>query len=117
MKIFTTFSPALRFNLLALFAAGLCFWAGLASLLPVLPLYVESLGANSQQIGLIMGSFAIGLLTARPKLAQMADLQGRKQVLVIGMSAIAIAPIGYLAVQALPNIHIQGALWGAGMAL
>ena len=109
MKIFATFNPALRFNLLALFATGLCFWAGLAALLPVLPLYIESLGANSQQIGLVMGSFAIGLLAARPSLARMADLQGRKQVLLIGASVIAIAPIGYLAMQALPPISLEGA--------
>ena len=95
-----------------LFAAGLCFWAGLAAFLPVLPLYIESLGANSQQIGLVMGSFAIGLLAFRPRLAQMADLQGRKRVLLIGMSAIVAAPIGYLAVQALPPISLEGVFWG-----
>ncbi|MDJ0704990.1 MAG: MFS transporter [Leptolyngbyaceae cyanobacterium MO_188.B28] len=112
MKIFTQFTPALRFNLIALFAAGLCFWAGLAAFLPVLPLYIESLGANSQQIGLVMGSFAIGLLAARPRLAQMSDLRGRKRVLLMGMSAIVAAPIGYLAVQSLPPISLEGVFWG-----
>ena len=112
MKIFATFSPTLRFNLLALFAAGLCFWAGLSILLPVLPLYIESLGANSQQIGLVMGSFAIGLLTFRPSLSKMADLQGRKRVLLIGMSAIVGAPIGYVVVQAMPPLPLEGVLWG-----
>ena len=106
LKIFSTFSPALRLNLAVLFAAGLCFWAGLAGLLPTLPLFIESLGASGQQIGIVMASFAIGLLVARPTLARLADERGRKFVMLIGLIAIAIAPFGYLLVQVLPHIVI-----------
>ncbi|MGF1460404.1 MAG: MFS transporter [Leptolyngbyaceae cyanobacterium] len=95
MKVFTTFSPALRWNLGILFAAGLCFWAGLAGLLPTLPLFIETLGATGSQIGMVMASFAVGLLVARPWLARLADERGRKLVLLIGIIAIAIAPFLY----------------------
>lgn len=103
LKIFTTFSPALRLNLAILFTAGLCFWAGLAGLLPTLPLFIESLGASGQQIGIVMASFAVGLLVARPTLSRLADERGRKFVMLIGLAAIAIAPFGYLLVQTLPH--------------
>jgi MFS family permease len=103
VTVFAQFSPALRWNLMILFTAGLCFWAGLAGLLPTLPLFIETLGGSGQQIGIVMASFAIGLLVARPYLSRLADERGRKVVLMIGLSAIAIAPFGYLLVQLLPH--------------
>ncbi|MGD1908074.1 MAG: MFS transporter [Leptolyngbyaceae cyanobacterium] len=111
MKVFASFSPALRRNLWILASAGLCFWAGLAGLLPTLPLFIETLGATGQQIGVVMASFAIGLLLARPQLSRLADERGRKLVLMIGMAAIAIAPFLYLLATALPPLLWQWQ-WG-----
>ncbi len=82
-------------NLLVLFAAGLLFWSSLASLLPILPLYVEDLGASKQQIGIVLGCFAIGLLLSRAFLGNLADIRGRKIVLQIGILVAALAPLGY----------------------
>jgi MFS family permease len=96
LKVFSTLSPELRRNLLVLFTAGLLFWSSLAALLPTLPLYIQTIGGSSQDIGIVMGSFAIGLLFSRRWLAQLADHEGRKVVLLIGMSAVAIAPLGYI---------------------
>ncbi|ASC69237.1 putative MFS-type transporter YwoG [Halomicronema hongdechloris C2206] len=112
MKIFLSFSPALRFNLAALFVAGLCFWAGLAGLLPILPLFIETLGASGQQIGIVMASFALGLLLARPRLSRLADERGRKLVLLIGIGAIALAPLGYLSIKVLPHT-VLSLPWGS----
>lgn len=103
MNVFVTLEPSLRRNLVAMFVAGLCFWAGLAGLLPALPLYIEQFGANGQQIGLVMASFAIGLLTMRPLMARMTDERGRKPVLIIGLLAIAIAPLLYWLVPFVPS--------------
>ena len=112
MTIFSTFSPAVRANLAVLFAAGLCFWSGLAGLLPTLPLFIETLGGSGQQIGIVMASFAIGLLVARPALAHLADTKGRKLVMIIGLVAVALAPFGYLLVQMLPHLQIPVSLAG-----
>lgn len=117
MTIFSTFSPTVRANLAVLFAAGLCFWAGLAGLLPTLPLFIATLGGSGQQIGIVMASFAIGLLVARPTLARLADTRGRKLVLTIGMGAVAIAPFGYLLVLALPHRVFPVSLGGYGFAI
>lgn len=112
MTIFSTFSPAVRANLAVLFAAGLCFWSGLAGLLPTLPLFIETLGGSGQQIGIVMASFAIGLLVARPTLARLADTKGRKLVMIIGLIAVALAPFGYLLVQMLPHLQVPISLAG-----
>ena len=105
-----------RINLSVLFAAGLLFWAGLASMLPTLPLYISDLGGSSKQVGTVMACFAIGLLFSKAWLSQMADDRGRKVVLMIGMSAIAIAPIGYWLFASVPMLMIFRAFHGISIA-
>ncbi|MBF2079915.1 MAG: MFS transporter [Synechococcales cyanobacterium T60_A2020_003] len=116
LKVFTLLSPSARFNLLILFGAGLLFWSGLASLLPTLPLYIQSAGANSQQVGMVMGCFAIGLLASRAWLAKLTDRAGRKCVLLIGMGAIALAPLGYCVTASLPLLMLLRAFHGISIA-
>nr|WP_242045101.1 MFS transporter [Anabaena catenula] len=106
----------MRRNLLILFAAGLLFWSSLASLLPTLPLYIESIGATKQQIGIVMGSFAIGMLLFRPQVGALADSRGRKIVLLIGMSVAAIAPLGYLVVKSILPLMAIRAFHGISIA-
>jgi MFS family permease len=116
VKIFRELDASLRRNLLVLFTAGLLFWTGLALLLPVIPLYVEAIGGTKQQVGIVSGSFAIGLLLFRPMLGQLADRRGRKIVLLIGMSVSAIAPLGYLLLPSIPVLIIVRAFHGICLA-
>jgi MFS family permease len=116
LKVLTDLAPEPRRNLLALFATGLLFWSSLAALLPTLPLYVEEVGGTKQQIGLVMGAFAIGLLSSRPWLSNLADRQSRKIVLLIGMAVVAIAPLGYLVTQAIPLLILTRIFHGICIA-
>jgi MFS family permease len=111
-----TIDTQLRNNLLVLFAAGLLFWSSLASLLPTLPLYIESVGATKQQIGIVLGSFAIGLLLFRPLLGRLADRRGRKIVLLIGTLVAAVAPLGYLSIKSIPLLILLRAFHGISIA-
>ncbi|KAM3100118.1 MFS transporter [Phormidesmis sp. 146-35] len=103
-------------NLGGMFTAGLLFWASLASLLPVLPPYVKSIGASNQQLGLVMGAFAVGLLVFRPMLGKMSDTRGRKVVLLIGISAAAIAPVCHLFTQSLLLLMVIRVFHGISIA-
>lgn len=116
MNAFSTLDAQPRRNLQILFFAGLLFWSSLASLLPTLPLYIGDLGGTPQQIGLVMGSFAIGLLLMRPWLASLADRRSRKIVLLIGLGAVTIAPLGYLAVKSLWLLMLIRAVHGISIA-
>ena len=116
MKVFRTFDARLRRNLLILFTAGLLFWSSMGSLLPTLPLYIEHVGATKQQIGIVMGSFAIGLLLSRPWLGKTADRRGRKIVLLIGTLIAAIAPFGFLVVKSIPLLMVLRAFHGISIA-
>lgn len=116
MNIFRDIEPQPRRSLLTLFTAGLLFWSSMASLLPTLPLYVQSVGGTKQQIGFVMGAFAIGLLLSRAQLGKIADSRGRKQVLLLGASVAAIAPLGYLLAQSIPLLLLIRAFHGISIA-
>jgi len=116
LNVFLALDSKLRRNLTILFAAGLLFWSSLTTLLPTLPLYVEELGASEQQIGFVMGCFAIGLLLFRSALGRLADEHSRKIVLLIGMAAVAIAPLGYLMVTSIPLLMLIRAFHGISIA-
>ena len=116
MNIFSDIEPKARRSLLTLFTAGLLFWSSMASLLPTLPLYVQSVGGTKQQIGFVMGAFAIGLLLSRAQLGKLADSRGRKQVLLLGASVAAIAPLGYLLAQSIPLLLLIRAFHGISIA-
>jgi MFS family permease len=116
LKAFSTFDTELRRNLLILFTAGLLFWSSMSSLLPTLPLYIDDVGASKQEIGIVMGSFAIGLLLSRPMLGRLADERGRKIVLLIGTIVAAIAPFGYLATQSLGLLILVRIFHGVSIA-
>ncbi len=116
MKIFWTLEKQERQNLLVLFVVGLLFWSSVASLLPTLPSYVEDVGGTKQQVGIVMGAFAIGLLLFRPMLGQMADKRSRKLVLLLGTAVAGIAPLGYLFVQSIPLLMAVRAFHGISIA-
>lgn len=107
---------AVRRNLVILFGAGLGFWVSLTSLLPVLPAYIEDLGAPPQGVGMVMGSFAIGLLLCRFSLGRLADRHSRRLVLWIGLAVVAIAPWGYLFAHTLPTLMVVRAFHGISVA-
>ncbi len=119
MNILNTFGSLdlnKRRNLLLLFSTGLLFWTSLTSLLPTLPLYIEDLGGTTTQVGLVMGSFAIGLLGSRTWLGYLADSHSRKLVVRLGMLVVAIAPVGYFLIQSVWPLVAVRTLHGVGLA-
>jgi MFS family permease len=116
LKAFHTFDTSLRLNLLILFTAGLLFWSSTATFLPTLPLYIEDVGGSKQEIGVVMGGFAIGLLLFRPMLGRLADQHGRKLLLLIGTFVATTAPFGYLAFKAIPILMLVRIFHGISIA-
>ncbi len=116
LNVFSYLEPACRRNLLVLFASGLLFWSSLAALLPTLSLYIKHVGGTNHQVGIVMGSFAVGLVLFRPWVGRLADQRGRKIVLLIGLVAVAIAPIGYLLTQSIPLLMAVRAFHGLSIA-
>ena len=116
MNAFNQLEPQQRRSLLVLFATGLLFWISIAVLLPTLPAYLDQIGINQQQIGLIIGAFAIGLLVTRSVIGRLVDRRGRKFVLLIGTVVVAIAPLGYLTATSVPLLMAIRVFHGISIA-
>ncbi|OCR00273.1 MFS transporter [Oscillatoriales cyanobacterium USR001] len=116
MNIFSTLDPQRRRSLQNLFIAGLLFWSSLGSLLPTLPLYIQYVGGTKQQIGFVIGAFAIGLLLSRPWLGTIADTKSRKLVLLLGTLVAEIAPLAYIFVNSIPLLLVIRVFHGVSIA-
>ena len=113
---FTELDAAEVRDLSILFITGLLFWTSITTMLPTLPTYVQELGGTTQQVGLVMGCFAIGLLFSRTWLGQLADRHSRKIVLLIGTVVGAIAPLGYLWINSIAGLMAVRAFHGISIA-
>jgi MFS family permease len=103
-------------NLSYLFLTGLLFWIGITLLLPTLPAYIQDVGGTPQQVGLVMGCFAIGLLCSRTWLGNVADSRSRKLVMLIGTFVAGTAPFGYLLVTSIAGLASIRAFHGISIA-
>ncbi len=103
-------------NLTICFVVGLLFWSCMASQLPVLPLYVDSLGGTTDQVGIVMGAFAVGLLLFRPYLGQEADRRGRVKVMRLGLLVATVMPCYYALFPAIPLLIVFRAVHGISIA-
>ena len=108
--------PTVKRNFAFLFAAGLLFWISITLLLPTLPAYIQDVGGTTQQVGLVMGCFAIGLLASRTWLGQVADRRSRKLVILIGSLVAGTAPIGYMFTESIGGLAGMRAFHGISIA-
>jgi len=71
-------------------------WLGSTSIIPMLPVYIRSLGGTDMLAGLVMASFfAAGVLFQYP-MGKLADRIGRKPVLLAGLVIYAVASFAFL---------------------
>ena len=116
MNVLKSLKPPIQRNLAVLFGTGLLFWISITSLLPVLPAYIQDVGATPSQVGIVMGCFAIGLLCSRTLLGKLADTRSRKSVILIGSIVAGTAPIGYIFLQSVPGLAGMRAFHGISIA-
>jgi MFS transporter, DHA1 family, tetracycline resistance protein len=58
---------------------------GFSLILPLLPYYADSLGANSVVVGLIVSSYAAAQLVGAPLLGRLSDRFGRRPILLLSI--------------------------------
>jgi len=116
LNTFSKLDTDLRKNLTAVFLAGLFFWSSMASQLPTIPLYISTLTHSYDQIGIVMGSFAIGLLIFRPYLGRLSDRRGRVYTMRVGLIVAAIVPLCYALLPSIPLLIFFRAVHGISIA-
>lgn len=63
---------------------------GYGIIIPVLPFYIESMGAGGTELGLLVASYAVMRLIVGPVWGGLSDRFGRKPVLLIGILGYAV---------------------------
>ena len=79
-----------RKNLLILAFTLFVVMLGFGVIIPILPFYVEQMGAGGTELGLLVASYAVMRLICGPLWGSLSDRVGRKPVLLIGILGYAI---------------------------
>jgi len=87
-----TVKKAFPILLLAVFSSLL----GSGIIVPLFPLYAESMGATGTWLGIIFAGFAISRAAVMPFVGRLSDRRGRKTILGIGLFAYALASFAYI---------------------
>jgi MFS family permease len=84
-------------------------------LIPILPLYVTSIGGNEATVGFVVGALTFAVLIVRPFAGWLVDQWGRQVVMILSISIFAITGLMYpfaASIAALLAIRvIQGIGW------
>ena len=78
--------------LLALFISTL----GIGIIVPMLPIYAETLGASGIWIGLIFSGFSIARFFVMPIVGRLSDRSGRKTFIAAGLFLYALVSLGFI---------------------
>lgn len=99
-----------------LFGALGAFFLSVSMLVPTLPLYVRSLGGDPVEIGLVVGSFSLGVLVVRPWVGHALDSRGRRPLLMLGSLLVAVMSPLYIWLTALGFLIAVRVVHGMGLS-
>ena len=68
---------------------------GYGIIIPILPFYIESMGAGGTELGLLVASYAVMRLIFGPIWGGLSDRIGRKPILLIGISGYAVTMVWF----------------------
>ncbi|MEO2076101.1 MAG: MFS transporter [Bacillus sp. (in: firmicutes)] len=74
-----------------LFVVMFLVMVGFGIIIPVLPFYAEEIGANPTELGLLMAVYSLMQLIFAPIWGQISDRIGRKPVMMIGITGLALS--------------------------
>ncbi|MCH9006562.1 MAG: MFS transporter [Calditrichaeota bacterium] len=103
-------------QLLLNWAGRILFFTSLSALLPTMPAYLNEIGGNKSQIGIVMSAFALGVLAFRPLVGKQIDSVGRKAVLIAGTVIFTLAPLFYIYVHSINTLLPIRVFHGLGLA-
>ncbi|WP_423802311.1 MFS transporter [Neobacillus sp. SAB-20_R2A] len=74
-----------------LFVVMFLVMVGFGIIIPVLPFYAEEMGANPTELGLLMAVYSLMQLIFAPMWGRLSDRIGRKPVMMIGITGLALS--------------------------
>ncbi len=107
-----------RLALAVIFATILIDFVGYSILIPVLPRFEKTLGADAFQIGLITSLYALGLVLFLPLWGWMSDRIGRRPVLLVSLLGTALSFVWLAFADSLTGVllaRFAGGFFGASI--
>jgi multidrug resistance protein len=87
---------------------------GTLMIIPLLPFYAKSFGANGFVVGLLVSSFAIAQLISAPMWGRFSDRYGRRPAMIVGLAASAIAYVIFAYADSLWLLFLSRLVQGSG---
>jgi MFS family permease len=87
---------------------------GTLMIIPLMPFYAKSFGANGLVVGLLVSSFSIAQLVSAPIWGHFSDKYGRRPALIVGMTASAIAYVVFAYADSLWLLFLSRLVQGSG---
>jgi len=87
---------------------------GTLMIIPLLPFYAKSFGANGLVVGLLVSSFSIAQLLSAPMWGRFSDRYGRRPALMVGLTASAIAYVIFAYSNSLWLLFLSRLVQGSG---
>ena len=69
---------------------------GYGVIIPILPFYIENMGAGGTELGLLTASYAVMRLIFGPIWGGLSDRVGRKPILLIGIAGYVITMVFFV---------------------
>lgn len=103
------------FPILALSIFSSMLGAGIIA--PLLPLYVENLGATGIWLGVIFGGFSLSRAVFLPVFGRLSDRSGRKWFICVGLLLYAIISLGYIWADSVSQLILVRLIQGAASGM
>lgn len=87
---------------------------GVLMIIPLMPFYAKSFGANGLIVGLLVSSFSVAQLLSAPIWGRFSDRYGRRPALMIGMTGAAIAYVIFAYANSLWLLFVSRLVQGSG---
>ena len=100
--------------LIALFVTAFVDTVGMAMIIPLLPYYATSLGANATAVGALISAFAIAQLLSAPFWGRLSDRVGRRPAIVAGLLLSGVAYIVFAGANSLVLLLTSRIIQGVG---
>lgn len=98
--------------MLILFLTLLMVMVGFGIILPIMPFYAESMGASATHLGLLFATYSLMQLLFSPLWGRYSDRVGRRPVLIVGLTGMALSFVLFGLAQALWMLYAARVLGG-----
>ncbi len=91
----TIIEPLWTKNFLLIMATNLVVFLGFQIIMPIMPLYIQSLGVNESLIGIVTGAFTLTGVFICPFAGRILDERGRLPIYMLGLAICALSIFSY----------------------